>query len=306
MRVGFFNNQLDNRGTGNAVFEYAYYNEKLLGNKSFIYTYKKANHNVGAYLKFSKYFPIIFDPFPDTKAVDVMYHIKSGEDDGVRFPNTRYVVHAVFNAQQRHGDRYAAISEWLGDRDKVPWVPHIVDLPYYSTTFREYLKIPEEATVFGRYGGSDTFDISWVWEAIKFIVTKRKDVFFIFMNTDKPEDMNHPQVKFLPEVIDVSQKRQFINTCDAMLHARSRGETFGLAVGEFAFCGKPVFTYANSYEKSHLNELSRLGYDKYFYRTYAELCEMLSEFKCGEKAFAYTQYYPEQVMERFKKVFLDD
>ena len=39
---------------------------------------------------------------------------------------------------------------------------------------------------------------------------------------------------FLPPTTDVERKVKFINTSDAFLHARTQGESFGMAVGEFS------------------------------------------------------------------------
>ena len=44
MNIGFYSNQLSFRGTEVAMFDYAYYNETLLKNKSFIF-YEKNNLN---------------------------------------------------------------------------------------------------------------------------------------------------------------------------------------------------------------------------------------------------------------------
>jgi glycosyltransferase involved in cell wall biosynthesis len=303
MRVGFLINQLDNRGTGNALFDYAYYNETILGNKSYIYTYRDADHNAAAVDRFTRYFPIIVNPNPLTDAVDVMYHIKSGEDDGVRFPRTHYVVHAVFNARQKHGSVYAAVSRWLGGRDGVPWVSHIVSLPYHTSNLRDKWGIPSSAIVFGRHGGYDTFDIPWAWSAVKHVAETYPNKYFIFMNTDKPDYIDHKNIIFLPETAVEVEKRRFINTCDAMLHARMRGETFGLSVGEFGICGKPIFSYKLSPERAHIDELQTTGQDDYLYKTEEDLRRMLVEFTPHE-AFIYTSYYPDKVMEEFNRVFL--
>jgi len=304
MRVGFLAQQIDNRGTGNALFDYAYYNEKILGNKSYIYTFRDGDHNAAAVDRFTRYFPIVVNPSPLTDAVDVMYHIKSGEDNGLRFPRTRYAVHAVFNARQKHGDAYAAVSRWLGGRDGVPWVPHIVSLPPHRSNLRDKLGIPYDAVVFGRHGGYDTFDIPWVWSSIQRVVERYPNKYFIFMNTKKPEYIDHKNIIFLPETVAEVEKRRFINTCDAMLHARLRGETFGLAVGEFGICGKPIFTYELSQERAHIEELEAFGHDTYFYKTEDMLYDLLVLFEPHE-VFSYTSYYPDKVMEKFKNVFLD-
>ena len=40
--------------------------------------------------------------------------------------------------------------------------------------------------------------------------------------------------------MDLVEKVEFINTCDAMLWARGAGETFGLSIAEFSSKNKPV------------------------------------------------------------------
>ena len=50
---------------------------------------------------------------------------------------------------------------------------------------------------------------------------------------------------------------RFFATCDAMLHAREEGETFGMAVAEFSLRNKPVITYNGSgqYDNAHVRML---------------------------------------------------
>jgi glycosyltransferase involved in cell wall biosynthesis len=186
------------------------------------------------------------------------------------------------------------VSEWLGDRDRVPWVPHIVSLPYHTTHKRELLGIPEDAIVFGRHGGHNTFDIPWVWDTIREVADYHKNIYFVFLNTDQPRNTHQKNIIFLPETISEVEKRAFVNTCDAMIHARYRGETFGLSVGEFAICGKPVLTYDESPERAHLVELEHYGHDRYFYTNTTELYHQIVTFKSSDKAFAYTHFYPVQ------------
>ena len=54
--VAFYSNQLCLRGTEIAMYNYADYNEKILGNKSIIFSIKGAN--MDAYEKFSDRFPV--------------------------------------------------------------------------------------------------------------------------------------------------------------------------------------------------------------------------------------------------------
>ena len=64
---------------------------------------------------------------------------------------------------------------------------------------------------------------------------------------------------FLTGSWDLQYKSNFIESCDAMLHARSNGETFGYSVAEFSMKNKPVITYKNSPEKSHIDILKERG-----------------------------------------------
>jgi hypothetical protein len=299
MKVGFLNNQIDNRGTGNAVYDYAVYNEEILGNESRIFTFESGSHDkeaISLYLqRFSQIIPIdIFRQAPS--GVDVMYHIKSGYDDGIRAPEgVNYGVHAVFNIEP-HGDRYAGISSWLA-ADRVPFVPHIIKLADTQEDLRKEFSIPKKARVFGRHGGFDSFDIRFVRDSLYRILDRLPDVWFIFLNTDLP--FVHSRLISLKGTSDRLDKRRFINTCDAMLHARSRGETFGIAVGEFASLGKPVVTYRDSGEKAHLQELP----DALLYSNEEELMDIIANFQKHE-TFGYTQYTPEKVMAKFNEVFL--
>lgn len=307
MRVGFLNNQIDNRGTGNAVFDYAHYNETLLGNESLIFTRSFNQKDVNMEKRLIQRFGDIRD-IEITRpgllfSLDVLYHIKYGYDDGFTTPKgIRYAVHGVFD-NSPHGDRYAVISRWLAGEYGV-YVPHIVSLPAITENLRGNLGIPEQACVFGRHGGSDTFDIVFAWSSIRTILAWQPLAWFVFMNTEGiPEDiLNHERVVVLPPTADPTKKRKFINTCNAMIHARSRGETFGISVGEFAICGKPVITYSESPERAHIEELGNFAY---LYKNEEELTQqMLSLIEKPALSWGYGQYTPELVMKKFEEVFL--
>ena len=121
-------------------------------------------------------------------------------------------------------------------------------------------------------------------------------------------------LRFLPGTSDVVHKTRFINTCDAMLHARLRGETFGMAVGEFSIKNKPVITFGGKnqpeFESMHLDIL---GKKAFVYNTPEQLDSLLSHIRKqrteikSENWNAYsTAYSPEVVMNQFKKVFLGE
>ena len=66
----------------------------------------------------------------------------------------------------------------------MPVVPHIVrPVSAVGPDLRLELGIPAGATVFGRHGGSDTFDIPEARAAVLRVAHKRSDVYFLLMNT---------------------------------------------------------------------------------------------------------------------------
>lgn len=305
MNIGFLLNQIDGRGTGNAVFNYAHYNEEILGNKSRIITMSGDKHNVDMVNIYAQRFGEIYTlaesvPHEILKDLDAVYHIKSGEST-FKIYGIPYLVHAVFNGGEPHGDRFAVISEWMGKRDMQSFVPHIVQHPDSPVdSLRTAMGIPETDTVFGRIGGYDTFDIPWAWDSIKKVLDLREDYWFLFVNTEPY--LKHPRVIYYPETLNPNVKKSFIMTCDAMLHARKRGETFGISVGEFSVLGKPIFTYGKSYEKAHIYELKGTAKT---YDDQEELTDLLLSYKREEAHPFYDKFTPELVMQQFKEVFLD-
>jgi len=311
MKIGFLNNQIDNRGTGNAIFDYAHYNEELLNNNSFIIIPDMATKDPMMEARLLNRFDKIYTlSEAESLNLDLLYHIKGGNDDGQRgIPGVPYAVHAVFHYGP-HGDKYAMISSWLGKKHSAPFVPHIVSLPEGMNNIRENLGIPQSDIVFGRHGGNDTFDIGWAWLAINRVLEARSDVWFLMMNTNGPEaEIYDPKrVIFVDPAYNPVHKRVFINTCDAMLHARWRGETFGIAVGEFAICNKTIFTYKDSPEQAHIEELIGSGIPILYDSENSLYNEMMAycNHTIQQKYFGgYNKYTPDAVMAKFKEVFLD-
>jgi glycosyltransferase involved in cell wall biosynthesis len=194
----------------------------------------------------------------------------------------------------------------MGNLYSVPYVPHIINVVEPTTDMRLALDIPKNAYVFGRYGGADTFDISWAWSAINRVLYKDESVYFLFMNTNKP-DINFVDPKrviFLPPVSNPYQKSSFIYACDAMLHARSRGETFGISVGEFAVAGRPVLTYGASGERAHIYQLGPLGIVYFSEDELVKWMFYLIESPNSALRSHYDECSSRNVMMRFKEVFL--
>lgn len=313
LTVAFHGNRLGLRGTQVAIYDYARYNEELLGNRSIIVSPKEAAHEAPAIERFAKRFevalyenPTGLDDFLERTKADVCYFIKSGENDGILTRTCKNVVHAVFRHREPHGDIYAYISEWLSNfmsDGQLPWVPHIVEMPASSGNLRRQLGIPSDAIVFGRYGGVETFDIPFAQVAVREIAKIRPDRFFLFMNT-APFCAAAPNIIHLEGSSDPLVKRKFIDTCDAMLHARTSGETFGLAVGEFSVCNKPILSWSGSEERCHLEILG----DKAI--TYSDANELVEHLMTlvpdtSKNWDCYSaQFSPKAVMRQFEEVFL--
>jgi hypothetical protein len=313
MNIAFHSNQLCLRGTEVALYDYAKYNEELLGNKSIIVSKHpdvQPFSHILAIEKFKKRFLIYFyrdfnevEKILDDNNVDVFYAIKAGMNDGVVSRNRKSVNHVVFQHYQPHGNVYAYVSEWLGKRFNSPFVPHMVTLPDISDDLRNELNIPKNAIVFGRHGGAETFDLPFAHDVVKTIALQRPDVYFLFLFTNKFTDSSIKNVLYLDGSEDMIYKTKFINSCDAMLHARIAGESFGLSVGEFSIRNKPVITYLGGRDGAHIEMLGNKGI---YYSGYHDLFAILNNFKPDPTKDwnAYRQFNPENVMNKFKQVFL--
>jgi hypothetical protein len=302
-KVLFHSNQLGIRGTEIALYDYADYNEKILGNTSYV-VYPN-NSDLTAIDKFHSRFRHKLLPYNDfnflenvCKDLDIShaYFIKYGTDDGKLIPGVKNIVHAVFDGSQPHGDIYVVVSEWLSKKYNVDYLSHIVSLPDSKEDFREFLNIPKNATVFGRYGGYDQFDVPYLSEAIFAAADKGK--YFLLMNT-KPLDHQHKNIIYLDASTDLYTKTAFINTCDAMLHGRTEGETFGLSISEFLHQDKPVITNITGKDKNQVLILKDKGF---YYSDVNELTFILLSFekKIYEMKSLISEFSPEKIMSKFK------
>lgn len=316
--IAFHSNQLSVRGTETALFDYATFNQRLLGNESIIlYPKKSVTNNAEAVRKFeSKFLTIPYNDFSEVDHLirshhaEFLYAIKSGEIDGIVSSVVPTMVHAVFPVLEvnYHGSAFAFVSDWLSkvfSNNKVPSVPHMVHLPDTADDLRRELRIPTDALVFGCYGGRGSFDILFVKDiVIPEVVKRRRDIYFIFLNIDK--FVEHSRVIFLPASADMHHKVRFINTTDAMLHARKLGESFGLACGEFSIRNKPIITYGKSKQRSHL---TILGGNAFGYTDSTSLLSIIFNFDRNLIASKNWDFYssafsPASVMERFDKYFI--
>lgn len=311
MKVAFLTNHISYGGTEVSMYDYAHFNETILGNTSIVLTRDfRATHG-DIYAKFARRFPVFYitnrrdiDSIVRREKVDVVYVQKSGEVDWYGTDACKCVVHAVFTTRFPHGDVYAAISSSLNalHGTRIPVVPYMVYLEDTEETFRKELGIPEDSLVLGRHGSYGSFDIPFVHSAVLTLLERNPTLHFVALNT--ASFGSHDRLHYLPCTTDLRVKRKFINTCDAMLHARLRGETFGLACGEFAISKKPIISYRNSTERAHIDIL---GPHCSLYSTAEELISLVESgsWKQDMSNNGYLKYTPESVMPIFQSVFLD-
>ena len=314
--IAFHSNQLCERGTEVALFDYAFYNQTLYGNKSIVfYNKNNPNNNARVIARFESHFKCYaYNDFSEIDGVltsegaDYFYSIGQGMDMRLvsACPNC---LHDVFQMQP-HGERYATVSKHLAlsfNRPDVPVVPHIVHFrSECSDNLREMLGIPADAFVFGRYGGFNQFDIPYVHDAICEFIRTNATTYFIFANTRAFCDA-HAQIMHVDVLYDEADKLKFVNTCDAMLHARSDGETFGLSIAEFSIKNKPVVTTHSSIPNSDAH-IDALGERAIIYRNKAELLSIFENIRqiaaSRDDWNAYAEYTPESVMRQFMEVFI--
>jgi len=333
MKIAFYSPHMSLRGTEVTMYDYAKYNEKLLGNKSIIIYHKEDSRNHPSVIeKFTdrfKVYPISnfeydvnnvertapnlvekLDEVMEEASCDAIYMQKGGRNDGVyskKFKTLVLCCSVIDPEKERHGDKYAFISKWLSDTcsgGRVPVVPSIVDLPDINENLREELGIPKNATVFGRTGGEDTWNIPFTNQVIDFLLQKKNDIYFLFQNT--PKFISHPNVIHVPCSADLTYKTKLINTADAMIHSRLEGESFGVACGEYSIRNKPIITWLGSKERNHIDILGSKGL---YYDTPKELFDILSNFRSylpsSETDWnCYKDFSPEKVMKIFNEVYL--
>jgi glycosyltransferase involved in cell wall biosynthesis len=317
MKILFHTNAINHGGTTIAITDYAKYNQEILGNESVLVF----NHTENGYVKdmssepkminlLSKQFEIrsygsVQDFDKCTHGIDVCYHIRFGTKEWLS-DNTKNAVHAVFQAKEPHGDSYAYVSEWLSNTmsgGAIPYVPHIIHLPQANDNYRSKMAIPKDATIIAKFGGYNSFDMPFALNAVIKALTARSDLYFVFVNS--PVFYNHPRIRYLPEITDFQEKSNFIASCDGMLHARSLGETFGLAICEFLFHNKPVMAHNSGIMgRHHIDLLKNTGL---LYNNEDQLLVMLLSFNKNHNN-DYRQivekFNPKSVMDKFKNVFL--
>jgi hypothetical protein len=325
MNIGFFIRHFTERGTEVSAYDYAKFNEDILHNKSYIIcfteeTQKKINFPTERYSydKFNKRFQIIeIQDIRDMANVIKEYNLSffytqtHGGNDIYHFDNKKIwnncktIKHCVFNTTSPESDFYISISEMLNETNNtnIPVIPYIVELPTCDENLRSLLKIPEDAIVYGRYGGMYEFNLDITHNAIKDYLDFDKNCYFLFMNTNKFYE--HPRIIYLDRNLDLIYKVKFINTCDAMIHSRKIGETFGLSIAEFSIKNKPIITC----KCGDLEHIKILGDKAIIYNSKEELTNIFKNIKLNINSRsdwnAYKSYSSTHIMNLFKEYIFD-
>lgn len=343
--IAFYLFDFGYRGTNVATFDYAYYNQSLLNNISLIIFNNDAllnsNSSQKVLDKFIETFPCI--KFKTEKGllknlkklkkeeggpifIDYVYCLKYGKKSINVFPFNNDIVfkiiptliHCVFDMdkENEHGYKYVGVSKSVSKGIKkesdFKYVDHMINLPDDIRNLRYELNIDQNALVFGRLGGTDTFDIPFVKEVILDILDNRdygiqteNPIYFIFaVRPEMLKDHSSPRLIFLDHFWDPTYKRKFINTCDAMIHASSLGESQGLNILEFMYCGKPIITHNGGlWHRQHLENLGDLAIK---YNNEKELLNIITNFKKRNIDYSkiLKKFSPENIMNDFNNIFL--
>lgn len=316
MKIAFHDNSLSLRGTTVAIYDWAYWTRHYLDIDPIImYDTSHPANNVDAISKFEKEFPVFgysnkseIDKILSENNCDCFLMEKGGKPDGVISTVAKNLVNAISicSVLDIHGDVYAMGSKWLSKITdyKIPYVPYIVHLPDHELNMRSELGIPKDALVFGRNGGWETFDLFFVKEAIVEVINQRTDLWFLFQFTEP--FYSHERIIYLDGTSNLDKKVKFINTCDAMIHARHIGESFGLSCAEFSIRNKPIITWYNSPERNHIDTLGEKGI---YYENKTDISYIFLNLDKNEMNSlewnCYQDYSPKKVIKKFKEVYLN-
>ena len=313
LKIGFYLNEINYRGISNSVFYFATNNEKILNNKSIIFYWSGAIDNKKDVIKkFKKKFKLYkvknfyeLEILCKKLKLDYCYFQRAGHREYL-LKKTKNIVHAVFPEKSVYnGDSYAFVSEWLSkncSNNKYSYVPLPIKLLQNNQNLRQKFKIPKSAKVFGYHGGPKSFDLDFVKDAVKKLTKKNNNIYFFFMNVDK--FLSHKKVFFLKGSFNEIEKVKFINTCDAMLHARSLGESFGISCAEFAIKNKPVFTYEFCKHRSHFEVCKENIISYYSFNDLIEKLENFDKKKKYKNSNIKKKFSEINTIKKFDKIFL--
>jgi len=309
MRVAFNLGSMSFKGPDLGVYKYAKFNKEILGNESIILCSKDSEMTIKD--KFDKEFEVrLYKETEDNRFLedlikdqDVLYIHHRGKRT-TRLPrNIKVCIHCETAAETICGDVCAATSYTSAGSTGIPIVPYIVWLPEVKEDLREILAIPDNAVVLGWHGSPGNFNLPTLKIAMSDVLFINKNIYFVII--DKTRALRHNRVIYLEPTTDDYFISAFINTCDAMIHGKAAGESFGISVGEFSLKNKPVITYA--YYISDGEHLRILGDQAIKWTDRDNLVSAILNIKRNHEGQfdAYKQFSPDKVMKQFDEVFLN-
>lgn len=195
-------------------------------------------------------------------------------------------------------------------------VPPIVRPPRAATkeTLRPLLKINDTSIVVCSFGPPQHL---FVRRSVQKLVAAQKDgkLHFLFLDaktfdeTGKFIRFSHPRLHYvLSNFSNPLHRDQFIDSCDALLHSRETVDVYGRSITDFAVRNKPVIAHAGGVNRDYLPLLEMKGHP--VYHNESELLHHLTQLlehgvDKTQNYNAFSEFSPEIVMQKFKKVFLD-
>jgi len=319
-KIAFFVDVAELRGTTTALYDYADFNERILGNTSFVFVTDTPRNDARTLARFQERFNFRFALLePDRKNQtlsqhDVVYVICSGAPLALNVAPAKLAVHAVFDGASPWGDAFAMVSRSMADAHKLDtWVPHIVrPVQWLGDNMRAELGIPPESVVFGYMGSITLFDLLGA-NAVGSVALTFPDRYFLFVFPDGPnEDMRREftgceNVRFLAPIATEGRRHAFLRTLDAGIECNRLGHTFGLSIAEMSMMGIPVLCNDLAPWKNRAH-LDILGDCAILYRTNVDLTFLLATFRKRPRDSRirdrYADFSPEKVMKKFSEVFI--
>jgi glycosyltransferase involved in cell wall biosynthesis len=159
--------------------------------------------------------------------------------------------------------------------------------------------------VIGSLSGSSEFNLEFVQAEIESMLEADTTLWFLAPNIKR--FTNQPRALFLPPILSKELKLKYLNSLDVFVHARLRGETFGLAIAEALAAGKPVVSWSGGIDQNHTRMVGLTGG---LYRDKLEFHMAIDQFrdlppKTADQISRVSDFTPEKVANKFKQVFLN-
>lgn len=220
--------------------------------------------------------------FSGGRRVDLYYFDKRNPESW-RLSSAKHLTHAVFRNYDPHGDYYLYVSRWLWksslrrfrlrrllmllqrrrsrNKTAIGYLPHFTSIHERQIAEVPFLKnLPAGSKVITRVGGKDQFSDVAAKNAVRKLLSRREDLWFVMVNTEK--FIEHPRVVHIQELGSLQIANLYRNSHVA-LNGRRMGESFGYSIIEPLVLGTPVIAphwSRNPFmDKNHIEILSGSG-----------------------------------------------